>query len=418
MPHFHSNNEDADSEAGNSSNPRASAGADLLLSLASTASEQALSPPVASAPYQFRLPPQPDSSVDPSPPFPQGANQPWMNHPMAPSYPPLQQAEGEAAMMMSFRGGQQLCPSPIKAQANTGKARSPAEEAEYAQVSHPSHAMWMASSAGPRYGKSVYQPPVPGSNYSHLQQQDLSEEVSATNRSVPANPDHKAAHESHSESVDRSFDSQDSERLRPLSKSELPQQKAAKNINGQRVISPASSNEGPATDKDDSTDRQHEKQFDPRVHAHAHHPPYHHAGYMHPGAYAHPGGYGYPPYGYPTAPYQPYFMMHAPPHGSMYPMHPPVPMMHQALKQAQQPEQPDEDEDTAPDTQKEVPRNPSPHPSVQSVGTQREVLLDSSAHHSIQSVADWQQATLASGKVPSTNRCVALKPPVPSRFWG
>jgi hypothetical protein len=311
----------------------------------------------------------------------------------------MQQAEGEAAMMMSFRGGhQQLCPSPIKPKANTGK------EAGYTQHSHPSHATWMSSAAGPHYGMPGYQPSVPGNSYNHLQQQDLSEEVSAANRSVPANPDHHAAHQSHSENVDRSFDSHDSERKRPSSKSALPQQKIAKNNAGQRVISPASSNEGPVTEKDDSTDRQHEKRFDPR--AHAHHPPYNHAGYMHPGAYAPPVGYGYPPYGYPSAPYQPYLMMHAPPHGSMYPMHPPVPVMHQSLPKA------DDDGDTALETQREGLR------IIQKIGNQREVQLDPSAQHSIQSVADWQQATVTSGKVPSTNRCVALKPPVPSRFWG
>ena len=36
----------------------------------------------------------------------------------------------------------------------------------------------------------------------------------------------------------------------------------------------------------------------------------------------------------------------------------------------------------------------------------------------IKSVAEWQQATLATGQVPSANRCVPLADPVPSRFWG
>jgi hypothetical protein len=432
MPHFHSKDKEADSEAGNASTPAvtASTGADLLLSLAATASKQAPSPPITSAPYHSRQPLQPDASVNPSPSFPPGAREPWTSHPMAPPYPQMQQGESEASMMMSFRRGHELCASPINAQTNAGNARSSAEQAAYAQ----NHAMWMSSAGPHHYGMPPgYQPSVPGNNYSHVQQQqqELSEEVAAANRSAPANHDQPAADEPHSESADRSFDSQDSERKRPLLKSELPQQKAAKNNGGQRVISPASSNEGPVTEKEEPTDRQQtEKQFDPRVHAqqqqhaHLHHPPY--AGYMHPSAYAHPGGYGYPPYGYPPAPYQPYLMMHAPPHGSMYPMHPqmhpPVPPMHQPLQQAQQQaqqaQQADDVADTAPDTQREALRNPSPHQFIQSVGTQREVLLDPSAHHSIQSVADWQQATVASGKVPSTHRCVALKPPVPSRFWG
>jgi hypothetical protein len=37
---------------------------------------------------------------------------------------------------------------------------------------------------------------------------------------------------------------------------------------------------------------------------------------------------------------------------------------------------------------------------------------------SFKSVADWQQSTLSSGKPPSANRCVPLKEPVPSKYWG
>lgn len=36
----------------------------------------------------------------------------------------------------------------------------------------------------------------------------------------------------------------------------------------------------------------------------------------------------------------------------------------------------------------------------------------------IKSVAEWQQATLATGMAPSANRCVALKAPIPSKYWG
>jgi hypothetical protein len=122
----------------------------------------------------------------------------------------MQQVEGEASMMMSFRGGQQLCPSPIKAQANAGNTRTPAEEAVYAA----NHAMWM-SSAGPRYGMPGYQqPPVAGNNFNHLQQRRTFEEVAAANHSVHA-IEHQAADESHSESADRSFDLK-MERKRPL----------------------------------------------------------------------------------------------------------------------------------------------------------------------------------------------------------
>lgn len=36
----------------------------------------------------------------------------------------------------------------------------------------------------------------------------------------------------------------------------------------------------------------------------------------------------------------------------------------------------------------------------------------------IKSVAEWQRATLATGKAPSANRCMPLKAPIPSKYWG
>jgi len=36
----------------------------------------------------------------------------------------------------------------------------------------------------------------------------------------------------------------------------------------------------------------------------------------------------------------------------------------------------------------------------------------------IKSVAEWQQAALATGKAPSANRCIQLKSPIPSKYWG
>mmetsp|Transcript_28853 Transcript_28853/g.43565 ORF Transcript_28853/g.43565 Transcript_28853/m.43565 type:complete len:606 (+) Transcript_28853:48-1865(+) len=36
----------------------------------------------------------------------------------------------------------------------------------------------------------------------------------------------------------------------------------------------------------------------------------------------------------------------------------------------------------------------------------------------IKSVAEWQQAALTTGKAPSANRCVPLKAPIPSKYWG
>jgi hypothetical protein len=36
----------------------------------------------------------------------------------------------------------------------------------------------------------------------------------------------------------------------------------------------------------------------------------------------------------------------------------------------------------------------------------------------IKSVADWQKAAMATGMAPSANRCVPLKAPVPTKYWG
>lgn len=53
-------------------------------------------------------------------------------------------------------------------------------------------------------------------------------------------------------------------------------------------------------------------------------------------------------------------------------------------------------------------------------------VADKSAHQGdgegvptkIQSVAEWQRAALATGMAPSANRCVPLKAPIPSKYWG
>ena len=39
-------------------------------------------------------------------------------------------------------------------------------------------------------------------------------------------------------------------------------------------------------------------------------------------------------------------------------------------------------------------------------------------NNAIKSVADWQQAALSTGKPPSAGRCLPLKEPIPSRYWG
>jgi hypothetical protein len=223
------------------------------------------------------------------------------------------------------------------------------------------------------------------------------------------------------------------------------EEKAAK----QRVISPTSSLEGHSkTDEDDSSKQQDSparaaeglsvryppqspysgppvmrSPFPPHpyypgapggpIHAGYHGPPREAWRMTPPGAYSHGPPHGPPrgpphgppsyphPYGHPQAGY-PY------PAPGMYPPH-----------QQRQPIRNATDSPSAP-----APRHHADDTQSSPIASRSPSTLRSPIKHeqplapTIKSVAEWQQATLATGMAPSANRCMALKAPIPSKYWG
>jgi len=53
-----------------------------------------------------------------------------------------------------------------------------------------------------------------------------------------------------------------------------------------------------------------------------------------------------------------------------------------------------------------------------SVTQSSEDIISSPLRQKITSVAEWQKAALATGRAPSANRCIQLKAPIPSKYWG
>jgi hypothetical protein len=121
--------------------------------------------------------------------------------------------------------------------------------------------------------------------------------------------------------------------------------------------------------------KSHTPNCDWRMPPHASFPPPH----VHAPYFSHPAHF---PYG-PTAPYQQYH--YSPPQ-------PPPPTPPNALSQ-----------------------NKAVQNSEKSDSTTKS---PPSSTTEIKSVAEWQRAALTTGKAPSTNRCLPLKGPIPSKFWG
>ena len=397
MPHFHPNEEDGDTNEASVASS-SSKGADLLLSLvAATQSDQVqrtlstspkgqpVSPP--------RIPPQGGTRALPMNPPPQ-------YHPMGPPHPMHQEGEAAMRMVMPYQessGRHQLCPSPIEAQPREVSAESSeGQQQPYPGGAH--HPMWMSSS--PRHGMPIdYSMGRPSPHVATRQRvaptMATSQGEGSFDLSSPANQ------------VAPSFDSQDREQSGPLS-SGAGSETRATHANGQRIISPASSNEGPTTDKDESI---------VRAEIHLDHPPppsYNHAGCMHPPGLPPPphGAYCYPAYGYPLAPlyHQPYYgMMHPPPpppphHGSMYSMHAP-PVAPNANSTSSAPPL---------RLQKQLSTNSSQDEPAALESSKQAIA----ARQMQEANAQWQLVHLATGHAPSNNRCIPIKPPVPARFWG
>ncbi|KAL3929230.1 MAG: hypothetical protein SGBAC_012306, partial [Bacillariaceae sp.] len=213
------------------------------------------------------------------------------------------------------------------------------------------------------------------------------------------------------------------------------------------IISPTSSNEN-KEDDECASQFSHGSGVQPYYGRHAFQHPYpaqypspHHSPYAPP---RHPyGGHGYhhPHYPPPPAGYNMYGVggagmyspHHPPPHGHYAgappPHHPnmyyPPPQYHHHPAAAHYP--PRSMMSPVRVAQREFPMRrtvsaPTSDNSSQASTARSSPTLsqsESSKEQSIASVADWQRATMAANGVPpSTKRCMPLKEPVPSKFWG
>ena len=190
------------------------------------------------------------------------------------------------------------------------------------------------------------------------------------------------------------------------------------------IISPSSS--GEKGEDDDSTvpvprGVVHSRPYDRFRHP-PHFPPY--SPLVHHHAYgAHPSPpYGYPPYGGypPPSPYLGGHRVGQPPR--LYPpysnprhhmMHPPRPhpftahyarSLHRGT--------------TTKPNMGMAPMTLGEGAGKKTAKTDGSTRLPNDTNSPIKSVAEWQQASKASGKPPSANRCVPLEEPIPSRYWG
>jgi hypothetical protein len=186
------------------------------------------------------------------------------------------------------------------------------------------------------------------------------------------------------------------------------------------IISPSNSGEKGEEDESSGGSAQQGAAYPPgaRPYPHAPYPPPH---TMHPygmrppyGApMPPPYGHGHPMYNsYPPPP--PHYMdgRHcAPPsYYTPYPPHP-HPMMHHYRHPSQFPPP--------------YPGVPPPAglTKIAAAGSVKQSSRTNSPHggddgNCIKSVAEWQKAALATGKAPSANRCLPLKEPIPSKYWG
>eukprot|EP00980_Cylindrotheca_fusiformis_P007221 scaffold1525_cov142-Cylindrotheca_fusiformis.AAC.21 len=146
----------------------------------------------------------------------------------------------------------------------------------------------------------------------------------------------------------------------------------------------------------------------PFHHRYPNYPPLHHHAYG--GLYS-PYAPAYPPmYGY-VAPHHPHAHYGAPPPSMYYPPYPPRPNMMAQFHTPRRGAAPKKmgmapiKKEPAP-AGRQATQSPSPPPTAEAKDT------------TIASVADWQRAAVADGSPPSTNRCVQLAEPIPSKFWG
>lgn len=188
------------------------------------------------------------------------------------------------------------------------------------------------------------------------------------------------------------------------------------------VITPASSGEKGNEEDGAPTGGPPGGAYPPYGHHHGMAYPQQYPGYpprRHPYGAPPPPGYGQPPFaggypmynGYPPPPPAHFMGRPGAPMGAPY--YPPYPAHNPAMMRQYPP--------------RAVP--PQPFPASSSTpqrmmgrpsGPPREMADPAPSQDlaAIQSVAEWRQAALANGKPPSANRCVPLKEPIPSKYWG
>lgn len=444
----------SDGEQGGKEEPLES---NKLLSLAATASKHA--PPVE-APEESQVDAEAypnaanrdPSKVTPSPYGtvpPRGYEHlPYYNYDSHPPPPPPYPMYDRNRVVYGA-GARRLFPSPIRY--NRTKSEEEDDDSKGQNPDHSAprsdgyrfHAPPHPPIARPPFGPPVMHPypPYPPRPYSYEQQYSRQqaadhappspskkrpsshEEETATKRWKPAHDDkHVGGKEMQKEDGNRA-----SHESSPSSTVRGEEGEPSK----QRVISPSSSVEhatGKSQDDESACGANHEKRsrsetsegpqsgparFPP-------HPPtadsrYGSAPYQPPYYQSGPGMYGYPP---PPPPSYPDGSHHhgwrmppsgsfPPPHGAASPYahtYPPRGYGHPTMPPRSYPPR-------GMNLEKPVDRKSSGTPtqqtSAQNVGAPK-----------IKSVAEWQRATLATGKAPSANRCMPLKAPIPSKYWG
>ncbi len=175
------------------------------------------------------------------------------------------------------------------------------------------------------------------------------------------------------------------------------------------IISPASSTEK-GEDVEGATMIQRSEAIPSYGHGFAHqsYPPHRHP---FPPGYAHsPFGTGYPMYGAYHPPMPPPHFMGRPTGAPGAPFYHPYPPHHPAMMHHFRRPPPAHPLPGSPHQMRPAERSmPSPE-----VPKSSPTLRDAE----IKSVEEWRHAALTTGKPPCANRCVALKEPIPSKYWG
>lgn len=353
-------------------------------------------------------------------------------------------------------GVRRLFPSPIRyartksEEEETDDSKRPEERSPPRNSGYPFRGPPPAVSRAPFYGPPGVHP-YPGYHHRPYSYDDQYAHAKAGER-APISPIKKRPAPAADHSTKRwkpaEQDCSKDEAKQSSDESESPQSPASTEgrvagASKQRVISPSSSIEANGTGKsqdDESASGSNDRSSKHESHGErpttqelpARFPPQDPSGRYGapPGAYQSPyyppgppAMYGYPPH-FGESPHGSGWRM--PPSGSFppqphgaphqyppsYPAYsrPPMPQQHQQQQHRYPP----------------PPIMPQQHQHVKKAGDVSKASPVSSKNNSperpgaskIKSVAEWQRATLATGKAPSANRCMPLKAPIPSKYWG